>query len=317
MNASRDDAGAELDRLALVVVNFASSTLLAEGPVDGHLRTVVGRGRGRRQSQLGRGVEPHPRAVRRQRVGPRRAPPQRGVRRRDERRGGPRGRPRVHARAGAESRRDHRHPLRPQTARREPRGSSTHSSARESSGATGRRWASGAVLDPENGTTRRARPDELDGDRTWQTGACFLATIAMWDVVGGFDDDYFMYWEDLDLSWRWRAAGGSLVLRADATAVHDAGGTQAGTGKSPAVRVLQLPQPAPVRPEAARLPTRPPLVAGQRRVRLERRDARQPADAGEASAAALARVPRHARGLVRAPFAAASASRHTHARPRK
>ena len=96
----------------------------------------------------------------------------------------------------------------------------------------GTTWFSGAVLDPENGTTRRARPDELDGDRTWQTGACFLATIAMWDAVGGFDDDYFMYWEDLDLSWRWRAAGGALLLRADATAVHDAGGTQSGSGKS-------------------------------------------------------------------------------------
>ncbi len=96
----------------------------------------------------------------------------------------------------------------------------------------GTTWFSGAVLDPENGTTRRARPDELDGDRTWQTGACFLATIAMWDVVGGFDDDYFMYWEDLDLSWRWREAGGSVLLRADATAVHDAGGTQSGAGKS-------------------------------------------------------------------------------------
>ena len=88
------------------------------------------------------------------------------------------------------------------------------------------------MLDPETGTTRRARHDELDGDRTWQTGACFLATIAMWDVVGGFDDDYFMYWEDIDLSWRWREAGGALLLRADATAVHDAGGTQSGAGKS-------------------------------------------------------------------------------------
>lgn len=94
-------------------------------------------------------------------------------------------------------------------------------------------WFAGAVLDPERGTTRRARDDELDSDRTWQTGACFLATIAMWDAVGGFDDDYFMYWEDIDLSWRWHDAGGTLVLRADATAVHDAGGTQSGAGKSP------------------------------------------------------------------------------------
>ena len=97
----------------------------------------------------------------------------------------------------------------------------------------GTAWFAGAVLDPERGTTRRAREDELGGDRTWQTGACFLATIAMWEAVGGFDDDYFLYWEDIDLSWRWREAGGALVLLAEATAVHDAGGTQSGTGKSP------------------------------------------------------------------------------------
>lgn len=93
-------------------------------------------------------------------------------------------------------------------------------------------WFSGAVLDPRTGTTRRARGAELAGDTTWQTGACFLATIAMWDEVGGFDDDYFMYWEDIDLSWRWREAGGKLILLNDATAVHDAGGTQSGAGKS-------------------------------------------------------------------------------------
>lgn len=97
----------------------------------------------------------------------------------------------------------------------------------------GSAWFAGAVLDPRDGTTRRAHPEELDGDRTWQTGACFLAPIAMWNAVGGFDDDYFMYWEDIDLSWRWRQAGGALVLREDATAVHDAGGTQSGAGKSP------------------------------------------------------------------------------------
>lgn len=94
-------------------------------------------------------------------------------------------------------------------------------------------WFSGQVLDSRTGRTRRAREEELDGDRTWQTGACFLVALATWDEVGGFDDDYFMYWEDIDLSWRWRAAGGRLVLVDDATAIHDVGGTQNGVGKSP------------------------------------------------------------------------------------
>jgi GT2 family glycosyltransferase len=97
----------------------------------------------------------------------------------------------------------------------------------------GATWFAGAVLDPQTGTTRRARPDELGTARTWQTGACFVATIARWDAVGGFDDDYFMYWEDIDLSWRWHERGGAVVLVESATAVHDAGGTQGGVGKSP------------------------------------------------------------------------------------
>ena len=169
----------------------------------------------------------------------------------------------------------------------------------------GTTWFSGAVLDPENGTTRRARPDELDGDRTWQTGACFLATIAMWDVVGGFDDDYFMYWEDIDLSWRWREADGALLLRRGRDRRPRCGRHPVGRREVVAVRVLQLPEPAPVRPEAARLDVRAAVVAGQHRLRLERRHARQPAHAGEAPAAALVRVPRHARGRVR-PFRGAS-----------
>jgi GT2 family glycosyltransferase len=97
----------------------------------------------------------------------------------------------------------------------------------------GRTWFAGAVLDPGRGTTRRARPEELGTDRTWQTGACFVATVAAWESVGGFDDDYFMYWEDVDLSWRWHEAGGPVVLVEQAVAVHDVGGTQGGTGKSP------------------------------------------------------------------------------------
>ena len=94
-------------------------------------------------------------------------------------------------------------------------------------------WFAGQVLDPRTGRTRRARDDELGGDRTWQTGACFLAALPMWDEVGGFDDDYFLYWEDVDLSWRWRESGGTLVLVDDATAIHEVGGTQDGAGKSP------------------------------------------------------------------------------------
>ena len=60
----------------------------------------------------------------------------------------------------------------------------------------------------------------------WLTGACLVISAEMVDRTGGFAEDYFLYWEDVDLSHRALAAGGSLVVRSDLTAVHDEGGTQ-------------------------------------------------------------------------------------------
>lgn len=76
-------------------------------------------------------------------------------------------------------------------------------------------------------------PAEL-GQHGWISGACFMVHRNLWDVVGGFDTSYFLYWEDIDLSWRWMAAGGRLTIRQDLVAIHDAGGTQPGEGKSAA-----------------------------------------------------------------------------------
>ncbi|MFT2707031.1 glycosyltransferase [Clavibacter zhangzhiyongii] len=60
----------------------------------------------------------------------------------------------------------------------------------------------------------------------WLTGACLLVTDELWARVGGFSDDYFLYWEDVDLSRKVVEAGGSLRVVEDAVAVHAEGGTQ-------------------------------------------------------------------------------------------
>ncbi|MBM7027071.1 glycosyltransferase, partial [Clavibacter zhangzhiyongii] len=60
----------------------------------------------------------------------------------------------------------------------------------------------------------------------WLTGACLLVTDELWTRVGGFSDDYFLYWEDVDLSRKVVEAGGSLRVVEDAVAVHAEGGTQ-------------------------------------------------------------------------------------------
>jgi GT2 family glycosyltransferase len=65
----------------------------------------------------------------------------------------------------------------------------------------------------------------------WLTGAVLAVHASLWQRLGGFSGDYFMYWEDVDLSHRCLAGGGQLAVRQDLTAVHHVGGTQ-GQGKS-------------------------------------------------------------------------------------
>lgn len=91
-------------------------------------------------------------------------------------------------------------------------------------------WFAGADLYLDDGTTagRRARArHEGRPRREWATGACFAIDADLWCELGGFDEDYFLYWEDIDLSHRVLDAGGALVL-ADALVVHDEGGTHDG-----------------------------------------------------------------------------------------
>ncbi|MQA32806.1 glycosyltransferase [Modestobacter roseus] len=71
------------------------------------------------------------------------------------------------------------------------------------------------------GTARSRGPVE-----EWLTGACLVISAVMVDRTGGYAEDYFLYWEDVDLSHRVQVAGGHLVVRHDLLAVHDEGGTQ-------------------------------------------------------------------------------------------
>ena len=54
----------------------------------------------------------------------------------------------------------------------------------------------------------------------WLLGALLAGLVS---EVGGFDEQYFLYGEDLDVCRRWRAAGWCLVALPDRFAVHDGG----------------------------------------------------------------------------------------------
>lgn len=80
--------------------------------------------------------------------------------------------------------------------------------------------------------TGRMRSGWAEGDsapewQNWLSGACLALDLEAYDRVGGFSEDYFLYWEDVDISWRAAQAGLRLALREDLRVVHDEGGTHA------------------------------------------------------------------------------------------
>jgi N-acetylglucosaminyl-diphospho-decaprenol L-rhamnosyltransferase len=64
------------------------------------------------------------------------------------------------------------------------------------------------------------RPGE-DREVSFASGAALAVRRAAWERVGGFDADYFMYMEDLDLSLRLRLAGYRVGLARAAVVEHD------------------------------------------------------------------------------------------------
>lgn len=93
-------------------------------------------------------------------------------------------------------------------------------------------WFDGMELYSASGrvASGRRRPLLDEPSEPWLTGACFALAATLWHKVGGFDEDYFLYWEDVDLSRRVVEVGGRLAVLKDALAVHDPGGTQSGVG---------------------------------------------------------------------------------------
>lgn len=57
----------------------------------------------------------------------------------------------------------------------------------------------------------------------WVSGACMLVRREAFDAVGGFDERFFLYWEDADLCRRLREAGWTTMYHPGVAVRHAAG----------------------------------------------------------------------------------------------
>ncbi len=84
---------------------------------------------------------------------------------------------------------------------------------------------------PRNRFTRRYRQLDVDWSRCrdvdWLSGAMLFLRRAAVDSVGGWDERYFMYMEDVDLCWRLRAMGWRIAYEPGGEAVHAQGASTA------------------------------------------------------------------------------------------
>ncbi len=84
-----------------------------------------------------------------------------------------------------------------------------------------------APLWPNNPATRRYRSPRADGTVDWVSGAFFLVRREVFEAVGGFDERYFMFAEDMALCWQIRQLGFGVSSTREAQVTHIEGVSRA------------------------------------------------------------------------------------------
>ena len=69
--------------------------------------------------------------------------------------------------------------------------------------------------------------DPATGSTSWASGCCIALSRRVFDAVGNVDPRFWLYLEDVDYSWRVRAAGIPVRLVPDALFAHDVTGRTA------------------------------------------------------------------------------------------
>lgn len=93
-------------------------------------------------------------------------------------------------------------------------------------------WTDELIRD-EEAYTRRGSPD-------WVSGACVLLRREALEQVGGLDEGFFMYAEDIDLCKRLRAAGYELLYEPAAVVEHEGGASVPRTSLLPVLAASRM-----------------------------------------------------------------------------
>ncbi|MGN6502873.1 MAG: glycosyltransferase family 2 protein [Pseudolysinimonas sp.] len=67
---------------------------------------------------------------------------------------------------------------------------------------------------------RETDPSDEQRDAGWLSGSCLLVRRSAFEQIGGFDEGYFMYFEDVDLGFRLGKAGYRNVYEPSAAVTH-------------------------------------------------------------------------------------------------
>lgn len=69
----------------------------------------------------------------------------------------------------------------------------------------------------------------------WISGSLMLMPRATFNKLNGFDEDFWMYSEDVDLCKRLRCSGGEIIYYSDITILHNHGGSSRSDSKTTAI----------------------------------------------------------------------------------
>ena len=98
-------------------------------------------------------------------------------------------------------------------------------------------WYAGGEIDWKNVYASHRGVDEVDhgqydseSETNFATGCCFLITRQVLEKTGLFDDKYFLYYEDIDLSLRARSSGFKIHFIPKSFIWHKNAGSTGGSG---------------------------------------------------------------------------------------